>query len=161
MTIGHFDPLDPMRNGKVLLTPANATQVAGTHYKDMLNYDEHTGVFTWKVRASSRAAPGDVAGWLDKDGYRCVTVLKNKIKCHRLAWWWMHGDWPSGMIDHIQSNNTHGDKGVTFTRGYWKASIQVNKKPINLGHFKNKTDAILAYENAAKTYCGDFYYGGK
>ena len=42
MTTGHFDPIDHMRNGKVLLTPANATQVAGTHYKDM-------GVEPWDV----------------------------------------------------------------------------------------------------------------
>ena len=67
----------------------------------------------------------------------------------------------SCMNRGIQSNNTHGDKGVTFTRGYWKASIRVNKQNINIGHFKNKTDAVLAYENAAKEYCGEFYYGGK
>lgn len=158
-------------------------------YKDLLNYNPDTGVFTWKVRTASRAAPGTEAGWFDKDGYRCVTVLGKKIKCHRLAWWWMRGVWPEDgvYIDHInrvkddnridnlriatpsqsamnrgaQSNNTSGHKGVFQTKGYWHARIQIAGETIPLGYYDNVEAAVAAYEEAAQNLQGEFYYGNR
>ena len=36
------------------------------------------------------------------------------------------------------------------------ASIKYNYKPIYLGHFKDKKDAIMAYNQKAKELFGDF-----
>jgi hypothetical protein len=168
---------------------ANAKQVGGdiVDYKDLLDYDSNTGMFTWKIKTSSKAMPGYVAGWLDKDGYRCVTVLGKKIKAHRLAWWWVHGVWPEKgfFVDHInrdksdnrisnlriatpsqsamnrgaQINNKSGHKGVLKVKKYWHAQIMVAGKSIGLGYYKNINDAIVAYEKAAKQLHGEFYYG--
>ena len=168
---------------------ANEKQVGGTtvDYKDLLDYDPNTGVFTWKIKTSSKAMPGYVAGWFDKDGYRCVTVLGKKLKAHRLAWWWVHGVWPEKgyLVDHInrdksdnrisnlriatpsqsamnrgaQSNNKSGHKGVLKVKKYWHAQIMVAGESIGLGYYKNINDAIAAYEKAAKQLHGEFYYG--
>jgi hypothetical protein len=168
---------------------ANEKQVGEEHidYKDILDYDPNTGVFTWKVKTSSKAMPGNVAGWFDKDGYRCITVCGKKIKAHRLAWWWVSNEWPekSLYIDHInrdksdnrisnlrlatpsqsamnrgaQSNNKSGHKGVLKVKKYWHAQIMVAGQSIGLGYYKDIKDAVCAYEKAAQQFHGEFYYG--
>jgi len=164
-------------------------QEGGDHinYKDLLDYDLNTGKFTWKVKTSSNAMPGYEAGWFDKDGYRCITILGKKLKAHRLAWWWVHGFWPEKgvLVDHAnrnksdnrianlrlatpsqsamnrgaQSNSKSGHKGVSKFRKYWHAQIMVAGKSISLGYYKNINDAIVAYEEAANHLHGEFYYG--
>ena len=49
-------------------------------------------------------------------------------------------------------------KGVTWHRrqNHWRATIQVNKKPISLGQFTNETQAAKAYDRAAKRYHGQY-----
>lgn len=166
---------------------ASTRQVAGTHYRDILDYDADTGTFTYRVRVSSKAAPGKIAGWLDKEGYRCITIQGKKIKAHRLALWWTTGEWPPAgvYIDHInrnpadnrisnlrlasptqsamnrsaQSNNRCGHKGVFKTKGYWHARMQLNGVTIPLGYHKSMQDAVAAYNAAAKSAHGNFYYG--
>jgi len=168
---------------------ASERQVGGDSidYKDLLDYDPNTGIFTWKIKTSSKAMPGYVAGWFDKDGYRGITVFGKKLKAHRLAWWWVNGTWPEKglFVDHInrdksdnrisnlrlatpsqsamnrgaQSNNKSGNKGLLKVKKYWHAQFMVAGKSIGLGYYKNINDAIAAYEQAAKQLHGDFYYG--
>jgi hypothetical protein len=54
--------------------------------------------------------------------------------------------------------NTSGHKGVTWYKPSkkWKAQISVDNKCINLGHFSNKLDAAIKYNNAAEKYHGRF-----
>ena len=57
----------------------------------------------------------------------------------------------------ILKNNTSGVAGVSRTKnGTWRAYISLNRKQINLGHFKNKEDAIKARKNAEIKYFGEF-----
>ena len=58
----------------------------------------------------------------------------------------------------IISSNTSGITGVRWhsQSGNWAAQINVNKKRINLGYFKNKEDAIKAREEAEVKYFGEF-----
>jgi|JI10StandDraft_1071094.scaffolds.fasta_scaffold364297_3 hypothetical protein len=55
-------------------------------------------------------------------------------------------------------NNTSEFKGVTRDNrdGVWYAQIKVNKKHFYLGRFKNKKDAAIAYNEAAKLHHGEF-----
>lgn len=73
--------------------------------RGQLHYDEVTGVFTRiAVAHSSHAKVGDQAGYVDAAGYVRVFVLGRQYKAHRLAWFYLHGAWPAGEIDHIDSN---------------------------------------------------------
>lgn len=60
----------------------------------------------------------------------------------------------------LQSNNTHGVKGVCFHRRCvsrpWSARIHINKKSISLGYFATKEEAALAYNKAALELLGEF-----
>jgi hypothetical protein len=69
--------------------------------RDVLDYDPETGVFRWKKNRGRRYCAGRLAGSFDKDGYRIVTVLGWRLRCGRLAWWFVHGTWPVNEIDHI------------------------------------------------------------
>ena len=64
----------------------------------------------------------------------------------------------------ISARNTSGYKGVSLHRvkdknkiyEYWRASITVNNKSLEIGNFKNKIKAALAYNEAAIKYHGEF-----
>jgi len=49
-----------------------------------------------------------------------------------------------------------GPRGITFSKGKWVAQITVDYKNHNLGRFKDKEDAMRAYDVAAKLYFGEF-----
>lgn len=68
--------------------------------RDLLDYDPETGVFVWKVRRGGTAVPGSVAGRLDKYGHRVITVHHQQHLAHRLAWLFVHGEWPAMDLDH-------------------------------------------------------------
>jgi hypothetical protein len=56
----------------------------------------------------------------------------------------------------ISKNNTSGYKGVCWNGRGWLAQIKSNGKKINLGTWKTKEDAAMAYDEAAKKYFGEF-----
>lgn len=152
--------------------------------RQLLDYDPETGVFRWRVRRNGVAA-GDVAGCLDqRRGYILIRAGGRLYKAHRLAWFYVHGEWPAVEIDHIncvrddnrianlrlatgtqnqankrlQSNNTSGVKGAFWDRrrGVWHARIRVQGRLKYLGTFRDKADAAEAYRNAAAIHFREF-----
>lgn len=86
--------------------------------RKLLNYSSETGEFRWKARpdvsnfASTRAHAiwntryaGRIAGSIAVVGYVTIRVIDRAYLAHRLAWLYVHGQWPAGEIDHI-----NGDK---------------------------------------------------
>lgn len=67
----------------------------------LLNYNPETGIFTRKVAPDSRAkvAVGTVAG-NENNGYWIVGIDNVQYRAGRLAWFYVHGKWPVGVIDH-------------------------------------------------------------
>ncbi len=141
---------------------------------EYVSYDPATGVFMWKKRAGSSCKMGVPIGVPERRGYRRICFRKNYIKLHQLAFFLMDGEWPRGIVDHIngitddnrwsnlrvvndrinrenirapKSNNSHGYLGVTWhkSRKKWQAQIQVNKKHIYLGIFTSPEEAQKAY----------------
>lgn len=53
-------------------------------------------------------------------------------------------------------NNTSGYKGVWWNGVKWVSEIRINRKKLYLGAFKEKLDASMAYNRAAKKYFGEF-----
>lgn len=143
--------------------------------RDLLHYDPETGQFRHK-RATGRGRVGAVAGTRSGPGYWGINVLGKKYFAHRLAWLYMTGEWPSGLIDHIDRdklNNSWGNLrqvtqaenqmnksprknglsryvGVTFCnrRRKWKAQIGLDRKTYNLGYFETEEAAAMAYQAA-------------
>ena len=78
-----------------MITHAELTRV--------LAYDEHTGLFTWRVQKSKRLNVGQQAGTLSNRGYFLISFDAKKYQSHRLAWFYVHGVWPS-VVDHINGD---------------------------------------------------------
>jgi hypothetical protein len=154
--------------------------ITQSELKDVLNYDQDTGIFTWKKRTGSRAAVGNIAGSLRKDEYSRIEISKKKYLSHRLAWLYIYGKFPNDDIDHIngnksdnriinlreatcnqnncnrniQKNNKSGVKGIYKHNQYekWVAAIRINKKRIYLGVFDNLELAKLVISKARNEY---------
>lgn len=69
--------------------------------KSALTYDPETGIFRWAIDKGQRVKAGCVAGHLASNGYVVIRINQQTYKAHRLAWLYMHGEWPEPFIDHI------------------------------------------------------------
>ena len=144
-------------------------------------YDPVTGWFIWKI--SKRGRKNGRIGCVCPSGYRQVSVNKAKYLEHRLAWFYMTGEWPH-MIDHINRNradnrwnnlrlasnsqniansrvyktNTSGYRGVIFekNRQKYRASIMINGKRNYLGRFDDLDEAYIEYVKASQKHFGEF-----
>jgi hypothetical protein len=56
----------------------------------------------------------------------------------------------------IRKDNKSGYKGVCMLKGRWRARIGVNCRKVELGFFKTKELAALAYNEASLKYHGEF-----
>ena len=80
----------------------------------LFSYNENTGLFYWLVdrvggnhQGFVKARVGEVAGKVDKStGYVRIRTHGRKFFAHRLAWFFVHGQWPSLHIDHINGIKT-------------------------------------------------------
>lgn len=93
--------------------------------KELLQYDEETGRFTYLVSTSARAQQGKEAG-SDNHGYIMITIRGKRYMAHRLAWLYVNGDMPNGEIDHI--NGIRGDNRICNLRVVSKIENQRNMK---------------------------------
>lgn len=143
-----------------------------------LSYDADTGVFTWRTR-TNQIKVGDVAGSIDRGHkYRRIKINERLYLAHRLAWFYIHGNWPINQIDHINrdrsnnrianlreatagenmrnkpayKNSKTGIKGVNWHKQHRKyiVSIQVNGKPRHVGLFHDINEAARARDVAAQ-----------
>ena len=80
-----------------------------------------------------------------EDGNRQNNVLTNLISKDR-----------GGNLKNrrLSKNNTSGFHGVSYSKRHklWSVSIYDNNKPIHLGWFKNKDEAVNARKEAEKLY---------
>jgi hypothetical protein len=78
--------------------------------RELLHYDQETGIFTWKMRQDRRQQwngrfAGRVAGTAGvKRRYININIGNRLYRAHRLAWLYVNGEWPVGDIDHINCN---------------------------------------------------------
>jgi len=152
--------------------------------RQLLDYDQGTGIFTWKVDRHHRPLAGKKAGHINGDGYVEITVAGRSIKAHRLAVLLVAGAYPRDEVDHIDgdrtnnrfanlrcvsradnqknrkrhSTNRSGYKGVSWKaqNSRWVASINIGGKRIHLGYFDTAEDARDAYEIAAERLHGSY-----
>jgi hypothetical protein len=73
--------------------------------KSYLHYDPVTGQFIRLKQCGTKLA-GSKLGSLTTAGYYQITVAKRTYTAQRLAWLYVHGGWPNGVIDHINRNKS-------------------------------------------------------
>jgi hypothetical protein len=145
-----------------------------------LFYDLDSGLFTWiSERSQMTRFRGKLAGHAKKNGYVEIRILDKLIYAHRLAWLYVHGEMPCGVIDHIDGNasnnriqnlrdvdcrtnsenkrnslpNTSSEfLGVCWDKQTekWIAQIGVHGKHVKLGRFSDENDAKNAYIEAKR-----------
>lgn len=149
--------------------------------KELLSYNKTTGIFTRLTDNKRGRHIGDVAGNHHSDGYIYIYVDGETYAAHRLAWLYVHGQWPIGDLDHKygqeagngidnlreathktnmqnerrpRSNNKSGFLGVHWRkeRQRWVAQLRVNGKSLRFGSFKTAEEAHSAYLAAKRKY---------
>jgi hypothetical protein len=138
---------------------------------ELLAYDKETGEFTWKPRKAGHTH--GVSGYVE------ITIDGIQVKAHRLAWLVTHGEWPTGMLDHINGDPSDnrlknlraadarinaenrrsaraGSKSKLLgaqwhkQRAKWQAAITVHKRKIYLGIFDTQEEAHEAFVSAKR-----------
>jgi hypothetical protein len=160
--------------------------------KEFLAYNPEDGLFRWLKRANQNgsAEAGSVAGSPRDDdaGYIRIKLKGVFYQAHRVAWLYIHEEWPPEEIDHIngdpsdnrivnlrcatpsqqganrkrRSDNQSGYKGVYWHKptSKWLAYIYRGGPRIDLGYFDDPAMAHAAYISAAESLFGEFAYDG-
>ena len=152
--------------------------------KSVLDYSPETGIFTWRISTSNRSPAGSKAGVTGPKGYVYIGVDMKRYLAHRLAYFYMTGEWPASVIDHIngdasdnrwanlrpatiaennwnskpRNTNTSGHKGVSYSKSKkkWTARIYKNYRLHIIGYYQTKEEAIEAHKIAAVELHGEF-----
>lgn len=153
--------------------------------KELLHYDPETGIFTWNVDRAPLAKKGTKAGTRQGGKYNYATVTIDNViyLAHRIAWLYMTGCDPVGLVDHIngdstdnrfcnlrectvqenqfnskcRTHNKSGFKGVTTHKnGKFSARLQCGGMNFYLGFFDSPEKAHKAYCDAAQKIAGQF-----
>jgi hypothetical protein len=98
------------------------TDLTAAQVRAVFNYHPETGNLIWRRRPNTSRFnrtfntlyAGKVAGTKTADGYISVRVNDVRYLAHRIAWLWVHGEWPSVQLDHI--NGDEGDNRLINLR---------------------------------------------
>lgn len=159
---------------------SNRRSITADYLRKVLTYSKETGVFRWKEKTSLRIVIGEVAGSVNREGYRKIQLRGNKYSASRLAYLHMTGNWPSGEVDHINhdkddnrwsnlrdipshlnklnkplyAKNKTGVPGVIKERtcNRWKVTIKHDGNAVYIGLFETFFDAVAARKSAENLY---------
>jgi hypothetical protein len=176
-----------MANPRLHPNFAKSKPLTAARLREIYEYFPETGMFCrrrvageYDRKATGHLTPGHAYG-----RYLGLGIDYRRYYCHRLAWLWIHGEWPEHEIDHINGDpydnrlsnlraatksengynkrrgtrNTSGIKGVHFFKpsGKWRAAINDgHRRRKHLGLFDTKEQAAEAYRLAAIRLFGVF-----
>ena len=152
--------------------------VTAEQFRSLFNYNPETGEFTRLAARCNRVKVGQLAG-TKANGYLFISVDARKYPAHRLAFLWMTGFFPVGVVDHIngvrsdnkwsnlrdanasvnsqnqrlpQNRNKSGYLGVSWAKhmNRWTAQITVQCRTRNLGYFDDPKEAHAVYVAAKR-----------
>lgn len=151
--------------------------------KQILRYDPISGLWIY-LKSRGRCKAGSIAGTLATNGYILIYIDGIPYMAHRLAWFYMTGEWPKEEIDHKNnirdsnewenlreatrvenianspkfSTNNSGYKGVYYHNGKYEAAITFNNERLYLGSFDTPQKASEAYIAKSKELNGEFVH---
>lgn len=155
--------------------------------KKLLSYNAKTGLFRYRRRYCQKGRIGKEAGGINSCGvylYRSIQIYKKRYLAHRLAYFYMNGEWPKALVDHrngdtldnrwsnlrasnkkqnganakLSKRNAVGYKGVSLSNAGkpYRAVIRPDGKQIYLGQFNTAEEAHAAYMRAAEKHFGAY-----
>jgi hypothetical protein len=161
----------------------NATRVPLTQerLKEILHYNHRIGTWHWLVTRNQNVLAGSVAGYVDRRGYRHITIDGRLYRSARLAFLYMLGRLPVEAdhedvnpgnecwknlreANHSQNNANRRagrlgrslPKGVTRHRNKFRAQVCRDGRNIYLGIYDTPEEAAAAYAKAAAKVHGQF-----
>lgn len=134
--------------------------IALERLRHLLEYDQETGTFTWRVCTKGHAS-GRAAGYRTARGEIRIGVDGERYLAHRLAWFYCFGEWPVEQIDHIDGNTSNNRLG-----NLRDVSGAVNSQNVRIARPFNKSSGVLGvgyYPHLNKTnpYYVQLVVGGK
>jgi hypothetical protein len=154
---------------------------ARAHIRNFLRYEPETGEFFWLRTVGKMNAGASAGGW--NHGYRRIGFEGTSYLAHRLAWYFMTGEWAETLIDHrdldtrnnrwsnlrsanhsLNGANCVGrgrfSKGVSLHRcGRFQAQIKAFGKNYYLGLYTTEEAAAAEYTAMAIKLFGEFARG--
>lgn len=150
--------------------------------REHVDYDVETGIFRWRTKPL-RGNVGDVATGEDGQGYLRLSVCGERHRAHRLAWLYVHGEWPRDLIDHVNMDRSDnrianlriatkaqngvnrrtrghalsGFRGVAMDKGKYYAQFRATRKTKRVGPFLTPEEASFVYRCAAAVLYREFY----
>ena len=166
--------------------------------RELIHYEPETGKLFWLPRRpefvgagrngseieaqrfNARYAGSEALNSPTRNGYLAGAIFARSTFSHRAAWALHYGQWPAGMIDHIngvrtdnrianlrvvgpsgnaknaarRKDNPSGRTGVYWHDGRkkWVAIIRGAGRTKGLGNYKNFADASAARDRAEREY---------
>jgi hypothetical protein len=144
--------------------------------RQVLRYEPETGNFYWIHRDTIKKKLGTNASIVRSHGYLNICIDSQYYYTHRLAWFYVHGEWPK-VIDHIDGDKTNnkienlrsvsqkcnlqnvvkprkhnqsGIIGARKTKYGFQTSIRIDGKNYYLGHYKTAEEAHNVYLKAKR-----------
>ncbi len=143
--------------------------------RELFTYNPETGHFRRLKNAKTAQYRANYRGYIR------LQIEGRYYKTSRLAWLYMTGDWPDGIVDHANRNRADDrwinlrlatfaqnsfntmrcsknglPRGVWKNRGKWSAKIRVAGDSLYLGAFNTPEEAAAAYDVAATFHHGEF-----
>lgn len=128
--------------------------------REVVDYDPETGTFTRKIRLAQRHRVGDRADFLVVNGtlkgYRRISIDSRRYLAHRCAWLYVHNEWPSLVIDHI--NGDRGDNRIVNLRDVERA---LNSQNEHCARVNNQTGYLGVVPSEDGTFMARIKIAGK
>ncbi len=130
--------------------------ITANELNSLLDYNNETGLLTWKIRPNKRIFAGTIAGNKDGYGYITITIKGKSYLAHRLIWIMVYGSLDNNLIiDHI--NHIRDDNRLVNLRAITKADNARNRTKQD----SNLQETGIWYCKRRKRYVAEITYNGK
>lgn len=145
--------------------------------KELVTYNPLTGKFTRNITRGRWKVGDEIKGSIDREGYVIISLDYRDYRSHRLAYFYMTGEWPKTQIDHKDRNPQNNKwnnlrlsdnsknsfnqkkkgKDRSLPKGVWTqyGRFYASCGSIYLGSFNTIEEAELAHIKKAKELFGD------
>jgi len=148
--------------------------------KELLWYVPEVGTFIWLVDRSNKVKARTIAGTVSSGGYRSIKIDGKQYQAQNLAWLYMTGEWPAGLVDHkdndcgdnrwenlrlathqqnmfnrtLNKNNKTGIKGVSYVAKYDHYTVRISN--VYYGCYRTLEEAAERAANMREQLHGRF-----